>query len=165
MKTKILIMGVSSCGKSIVGQRLAKQLGLCFYDGDSFHSKANIKKMRDGIPLNDQDRKSWLHELSVLIKQEPKVILACSALTPKYRDQLKKGNEDLTFVYLKGSFELILSRLKSRENHYFSGEEMLKSQFDTLIEPKSSEAIIIDIDQSIEAVISDITSELTRESV
>lgn len=160
MNKKILVMGVSSCGKSITGELLAKQLGLSFYDGDSFHSNANIKKMRDGIPLNDQDRIHWLNELNLLIKHESKIVLACSALTPKYRKHLKSGNEDLRFVYLRGSFELILSRLKSRKNHYFFGEEMLKSQFDTLIEPKPCEAIIIDINQSVEAVVLDILSEL-----
>ena len=161
MKNKILIMGVSSSGKSTIGEKLAKQMGLVFYDGDSFHSKANIKKMKNGIPLSDEDRKQWLHELNSLIRQEPKMIVACSALKPKYRDQLKKGNESLTFIYLKGSFELILSRLKKRDNHYFIGDEMLKSQFNTLVEPNSNEAIIINIDQPIEAVLSDIVVELT----
>ena len=48
-------MGVSGAGKSTIGKLLAKSLDWHFFDADSFHSQANIKKMSNGIPLNDAE--------------------------------------------------------------------------------------------------------------
>ena len=35
--TRVVVMGVSSCGKSTVGEMLALKLGLPFMDGDDLH--------------------------------------------------------------------------------------------------------------------------------
>ena len=35
-----------------------------FLEGDAFHSKENIDKMKRGTPLNDYDRIPWLKELN-----------------------------------------------------------------------------------------------------
>ena len=34
---KILVMGVSGCGKSLIGKEIADKLSLPFYDGDDYH--------------------------------------------------------------------------------------------------------------------------------
>ncbi|MCG9649202.1 gluconokinase [Vibrio brasiliensis] len=150
---KILVMGVSGCGKSLIGSELAKSLKLPFYDGDDFHPQANVEKMRQGIPLDDADRSGWLDTLNKLYVDNECAVIACSALKPEYRDILRRNNESLVIVYLKGDFDTIWARHKNRANHYFNGEAMLRSQFDTLVEPDIEEALHIDIAQSVEQVL------------
>ncbi|MGD8232644.1 gluconokinase [Vibrio sp. TRT 1302] len=150
---KILVMGVSGCGKSLIGSELAKSLQLPFYDGDDFHPQANVEKMRQGIPLDDEDRIGWLHTLNKLYLDNECAVVACSALKPEYRDILRSENSSLVIVYLKGDFDTIWARHKNRANHYFNGEAMLRSQFDTLVEPTCDEALHIDISQSVEQVV------------
>lgn len=154
-KQKFIVMGVSGCGKSLISSLLAEALGLIFFDGDDFHPLENIEKMRQGEPLNDQDRREWLLTLNRKINQEPRVVVACSGLKPHYREQLLEGN-DATIIYLKGDFETIWQRHQQREGHYFKGRSMLESQFGDLSEPTGDEAISIDIAQPVEKVFDDI---------
>jgi len=154
--TVFVIMGVSGCGKSTVGVALAKKLDCLFYDGDDYHPPENVAKMASGFPLNDTDRYPWLAKLHDMIGEhlergEPAVV-ACSALKKKYRRQLHKGNDGLQFVYLRGSFELILLRMTGRQGHYMKAE-MLRSQFNTLEEPDSYEALIIDIENDVDSMV------------
>ncbi|MAT98038.1 MAG: gluconate kinase [Anaerolineaceae bacterium] len=154
-----VVMGVSGCGKSTVGQALAQRLDCSFYDGDDFHPAANVAKMSQGIPLNDEDRWPWLDRLADLMAehlgQGETAVLACSALKEKYRQRLKRGQENVIFVYLRGSFDLIWQRMQHREGHYMKAE-MLQSQFDALEEPDPTTAIVVDIDQDIASMISEI---------
>ncbi|WP_165855926.1 gluconokinase [Marinobacter sp. JSM 1782161] len=150
---KIVVMGVSGSGKSLVGQRLGQQLGVPFFDADDYHSPANVKKMANGIPLNDDDRREWLSDLAALIRDNDGLVLACSALKRVYRDQLRAGDPALQFVYLKGDFDTIWSRHSRRQDHYFNGQAMLESQFAALEEPGADEAIVVDINQTPEAIL------------
>ena len=150
---KIVVMGVSGSGKSLVGQRLGEQLGVPFFDADDYHSRSNVEKMANGIPLTDADREGWLTDLADLIRQQDGLVLACSALKQVYRDQLRTGDPELQFVYLKGSFDTIWSRHAQRKDHYFNGQSMLESQFQSLEEPGPDEAIIVDIAQTPEQVL------------
>ena len=59
----IVLMGVAGCGKTTVGKLLGQRLGWKFIDADSYHSPANISKMSQGIPLDDEDRLPWLMRL------------------------------------------------------------------------------------------------------
>jgi len=52
----VLIIGVCGCGKSTIGQPLARELGWRFLDADDFHPEMNVTKMASGIPLTDDDR-------------------------------------------------------------------------------------------------------------
>lgn len=45
---------LSSCSKSSIGLAVAQQLGCAFVDGDDLHPAANVAKMSEGHPLNDQ---------------------------------------------------------------------------------------------------------------
>lgn len=158
---KILIMGVSGCGKSLIGEKIANLLNLNFFDGDDFHSVENVSKMEKGIPLNDFDRVEWLNSLNNMLIKEETAVLACSALKDTYRAVLNQ-HVDLKTVYLKGDFNTILDRLKLRRDHFFNGEAMLKNQFETLIEPKNSDVIVIDINTSVEKICDEILDKLTN---
>ncbi len=156
MATVFVIMGVSGCGKSTVGVALAEKLGCTYYDGDDYHPPENVAKMARGIPLNDADRYPWLAKLHELIgkhlERGETAVVACSALKKKYRMQLREGNEGLQFVYLKGSFELVWLRMTARQGHYMKAE-MLRSQFETMEEPDSDEALVIDIENDVESIV------------
>jgi carbohydrate kinase (thermoresistant glucokinase family) len=147
LKIFIILMGVSGCGKTTIGQRLSSQLDIPFYEGDDFHSEANVEKMANGVPLTDEDRENWLAVLADLIQDElgdgHSGVLACSALKEKYRQQLKVDPKKVVFIYLKGKYNVILTRMMTRENHYM-GPEMLRSQFQTLEEPQGVFTVAID---------------------
>ena len=108
METRFfIIIGVSGCGKTSVGKELASRLNWTFYDGDDFLSPANIVKMAQGSPLNDDDRAPWLASLHNLIStcsvKGSTGVLACSALKERYRRILLADIPDAKIVYLKGS--------------------------------------------------------------
>lgn len=158
MKTRFfIVMGVSGSGKTEVGRSLAQHLGWDFYDADDFHPADNIAKMAAGVPLNDTDRAPWLaslHELiSTSLKKDQPGVLACSALKERYRQQLLADNEDVQLVYLKGSYELLWSRMSARKDHYMK-PDMLRSQFETLEEPV--QAMIIDVSNPINGIVREI---------
>lgn len=134
-----IFMGVSGVGKTTVGEAVAEHLGWSLFDGDHFHSAANIDKMRRGIALNDDDRAAWLEALRTRIRQclderEP-AIITCSALKKKYRDLLRSGNEGTIFVYLQAERDIVWKRISARRGHYF-GEYLLDSQYAALEEPE-----------------------------
>ncbi|MBE2200776.1 MAG: gluconokinase [Anaerolinea sp.] len=151
-------MGVSGCGKSTVGQALAARLGCPFYDGDDFHPPENVAKMASGVPLDDDDRAPWLARLAALLAEHGErgetAVLACSALKKAYRDQLRSG-EQVQFIYLAGSFDLIWQRMSVRADHYMQ-PAMLQSQFATLEPPAPTEAVVVSVDQDIESIVAQI---------
>jgi len=156
----IQIIGVSGCGKSTIARKLSENLGIPYYDADDFHPKANIDKMSSGQPLNDVDRDPWLTILSNNLQQWEKeggAILACSALKERYRKVLSQGLDNCKWIFLEGSYDLILERMQKREGHYMGGE-MLRSQFEVLEVP--SYGIHIDIQKSPEDIIAKIKSSL-----
>jgi gluconokinase len=158
----VIVMGVSGCGKTTVGRLLSEQLGWPFYDGDDYHSPANIEKMSHGIPLTDEDRRGWLATLTVMIraslaKGHP-AIFACSALKQDYRQELCVDPRAVRFVYLKGSYELILGRMVQRPGHYMK-PDMLASQFAALEEPE--QALTVEISLPPEEIVSQIMVWLT----
>lgn len=141
----LFVMGVSGSGKSTIGRLLAKQLRVPFFDGDDYHPKENVKKMAEGNPLNDSDRKDWLMRLNLLAKQNigAGAVIACSALKQKYRYQLQQDiKANSRFAYLKGTFEEVLQRLQERKGH-FMPPALLRSQFEALEVPKDAIAVSI----------------------
>ena len=151
-----VVMGVSGIGKTTIGEKLAEKLEIPFYDADDYHPEANVKKMSSGLALDDEDRKEWLEILAENIKnwsESEGAVLACSALKETYRASLSKELKDqVVFVYLHAEYDLVFKRIKARKGHYFK-ESLLKSQFDTLEEPKN--AIKIDVDQEITEIVNE----------
>lgn len=135
----VIIMGVSGSGKTTVGRALAQRLGWPFYDGDDLHPAANVAKMAAGIPLDDADRAGWLAALATIIAggvaRGEGGVVACSALKARYRAVLCAPTAgQVEFVYLRGSYEVILARMQRRTGH-FMPPRLLRSQFDALEEP------------------------------
>jgi gluconokinase len=161
MAKAVVLMGVAGSGKSSVGRALAEELGWEFHDGDDFMPTANVQKMASGIPLTDPDRFPWLDTLQALIADklasDHSLVLACSSLKEIYRQRLRANNPNVVFVHLKGDFELIKSRLEARPGHFMKAG-MLQSQFETLEDP--ADAIAVNVDQPIPAVVSDIVAQL-----
>ena len=159
----VIVMGVSGSGKTHVGKALAGSLGWDFYDADDFHPPSNIAKMAEGTPLDDSDRAPWLDSLNELLRscltRNRPGVLACSALKERYRAKLLEGNSGVQLVYLKGSYDLIRSRMAEREGHYMKAH-MLKSQFDALEEP--SQAWTVDISLSVDEIVEDLMRNMER---
>ena len=156
-----IIMGISGCGKTTVGKMLAKRLSIEFYDADDFHSEKNINKMKNFIPLDDEDRIPWLLRVAEHIAQWNKdegAVLACSALKEKYRQILSwNGKGKVVFIYLEGDKNIILERMKKRKEHFFP-LRLLESQFDALEIPLN--AITVKIDKSPEKICTEIINKL-----
>jgi gluconokinase len=148
----LLVMGVSGSGKSTVAEGAARQLGWDYVDADAYHPPENVAKMRRGEALNDTDRAGWLATLAALLAERAAagtfVVLACSALKQAYRDRLAAG-APFRLVYLKGTRELLASRLAGRSGH-FMNPGLLDSQLATLEEPR--DALVLDVARSPEAL-------------
>lgn len=159
----VIVMGVVGAGKTTVGKLLAEQMSWEFADADDFHPASNVEKIRHGIPLTDEDREPWLDLLHAKIvewkAQGRSVVLACSALKKIYRDKLDAG-PDVRFVYLKGSEELIASRLRARRGH-FANESILASQLADLEEPEG--AIAVEISDTPQQIVNNIRKGLALE--
>jgi gluconokinase len=159
---RIVVMGVSGCGKSSVGIALAEALGARFIDGDDLHPEANKAKMSAGIPLDDSDRWPWLDLVSKALAEEvvetsggsfSGTVVACSALKRAYRERILAGAPNTYFVHLDGSREILEQRLGARSGHFMPAS-LLDSQLATL-EPLGSDepGIVIDINQPVAQII------------
>jgi len=141
----VIVMGVSGCGKSTVGELLAKRLGVEFIEGDQYHPVENVAKMAAGEPLTDADRHGWLmtlaDKLAYARSTKKSVVLSCSALKESYRDILRQGASDVWFVYLSGSFEVLNARVIAR-NHQYMPPSLLHSQLATLEPPKAAARVL-----------------------
>ena len=130
-------MGVSGCGKTTLGKALSDFLEYFFLEGDAFHSKENIEKMKRGTPLNDYDRIPWLVELNkeILASEKNGVVVACSALKERYRSDLSKGiiSEKILWVYLHSDLNTLKKRLEKRT--HFMPVSLLESQLEILEVP------------------------------
>lgn len=152
MTLRVVIMGVAGCGKSSVGEALALRLGVPYRDGDDLHTPQAVEKMRQGIPLTDDDRWPWLDRVAEVLATGAPILVGCSALKRAYRDRIRAGaGGPVTFVHLSGSRELIASRIAARTGHYMP-TSLLDSQFAALEAPGPDEAITVDIDQTLPAI-------------
>jgi len=164
----IIAMGVSSSGKSTVGQSIARRLHVPFLDGDGYHPEANVEKMRAGTPLTDDDRWPWLERLALALHEaadrKDAAVGACSALKRSYRDFLtQKAGEPILFVYLDGSRDVIGGRM-ARRSHEYMPTSLLDSQFATLEapDPTTENVLIVPVTDSVEKITQTVTKSLTH---
>ena len=131
----VVVMGVSSTGKSLIGELLAEALDAEFVEGDELHPATNIAKMGEGTPLTDEDRWPWLEAVAERTREVAagghSTVVTCSALKRSYRDVLRAAADDTFFVHLHGTFNLLAQRMRERRGH-FMPPALLQSQFETL---------------------------------
>jgi gluconokinase len=145
-----IVMGVTSCGKTSVGEGLAKELNCSFVEGDRLHPASNIAKMSAGMPLNDADRWPWLEIIGKAMKAECDkghgVVASCSALKKAYRQKLAEAaGRPITFIFLHGSRDLLAARMAMRKGH-FMPTSLLDSQLATVEVPGPEEkALHLDV--------------------
>jgi gluconokinase len=135
-----VVMGVSSCGKTSVGEALARTLGVSFVEGDRLHPHSNIQKMSSGIALTDDDRWPWLTHVGAALRGREGVIASCSALKRAYREHIAGAAErPVSFVFLDGRRELLQQRIAARRDHFMPAS-LLDSQLATLETLSSDES-------------------------
>jgi carbohydrate kinase (thermoresistant glucokinase family) len=141
---RLIVMGVSGCGKSTMATALGQRLGLQMVDGDDLHLPESVAKMRAGIALEDADRWPWLDRIGHYLAQAEGNgrVVACSALKRVYRDRIRAQAGDVCFVFLDGDFDLIQQRMQQRVGHYMQ-PGLLDSQFRTLEKPQADETDVI----------------------
>jgi gluconokinase len=147
-----VVMGVSGCGKSLIGSALARALDIDFVEGDDYHSVGNVQRMASGIPLTDDDRAQWLRSLAARLREAKDagtgLVMTCSALKRSYRNVLRAGAGDVRFVFLRGPRALLAERISGRHGH-FMPPSLLDSQLGTLEAPTADEgAWVCDISES-----------------
>jgi gluconokinase len=125
--------------------------------------------MSAGQPLTDEDRWPWLNaiadEIERICRAREHVVVACSALKRTYRDVLLRGREDVRFVFLDGTQQLIAHRLALRKDH-FMPRGLLDSQFRTLEPPGTEEnAIDVSIDAPVDMIVDNIVGRLQAATV
>ncbi|WP_461190326.1 gluconokinase, GntK/IdnK-type [Arthrobacter sp. Z4-13] len=148
-------MGVSGCGKTTIGDLVARELGVPFLDGDSLHPVENVAKMAAGMPLTDEDRWPWLATVGTALRDagDGGMVLACSALRRSYRDAIRKQAPDTIFLHLHGSEEVLSQRLEGRSGH-FMPPALLVSQLATLEPLEPDEAgVVVDIAAPVQQVV------------
>jgi gluconokinase len=148
-----VIMGVSGCGKTLIGEAVARHLGLAFVEGDVLHPQSNIAKMSEGVPLTDDDRFPWLDiiggEIAAAVEAGRGIVVSCSALKKIYRDRLRAfALGRMTFVFLHGSEAVLASRLGVRKGHFMPAS-LLMSQLATLEDPTGEDGVLgVDISRT-----------------
>lgn len=144
---RIVVMGVSGCGKTTLARALSERLRLGMVDGDDLHLPESIRKMSSGIALQDEDRWPWLDRigeyLAVSDAGGPRgCVVACSALKRAYRDRIRAQAGDVVFVFLNGDTHTIRQRMAGRVGHYML-PGLLESQLRTLEVPAPDETDVL----------------------
>lgn len=162
MPLRAIIMGVSGSGKSALGHRIAARSGLRYLDGDDLHPRANIDRMRQGLPLRDADRWPWLDLIGARLAQDAPIIIGCSALRRSYRDRLRAAaGGPVRFLFLTGQIDVITARMAARQGH-FMPSALLASQFATLEPPGPDEALPLDLTLPLDALADLALTDLAR---
>jgi gluconokinase len=151
----LVFMGVSGCGKSSAAAGVAARLGWTLIEGDDFHPAANLQKMQSGHALNDEDRAGWLLKLQTMLGQHTEgVVMTCSALKRRYRDQLRLGARDLGFVFMDLTPELARQRVLARGATHFMPATLIDSQFADLESPVGENGVLrVDATQPLHEIV------------
>lgn len=118
----LVLTGVTGSGKSTVAGILALSLRWDLVDADELHSSANLAKMANGRPLDDDDRYAWLRMVGDWVHAREStgrpVILTATVLTRAHRAMLATAST--TFVLLDGTRDELARRIADRHGHYIA---------------------------------------------
>ncbi|MDP5030228.1 MAG: gluconokinase [Paraglaciecola sp.] len=139
----IIIMGVSGCGKSSVGSKIAHDLAYRFIEADDFHSAESKRHMAAGKPLTDAMREPWLQRLSDKITSEPlqNTVMAYSGLRRHHRQRFRNLGFNTLFIHLYGEQKVIERRMQQRVDH-FMPISLLTSQYAALELPHAEPDVV-----------------------
>lgn len=156
-KFGVVVMGVSGSGKTTVGQRLAERWHCPFIEGDQFHSRHNVKKMKRGEPLNDDDRSSWLLSLAgeahLMSQENQRWVLSCSALKPKYRDVFRTLKTPVFFLHLTANRKTLAERIEARTNHFMPATLLSSQLADLSVLANEQDVISVPSDQPLDDIV------------
>ncbi len=142
---RVVVMGVSGCGKTTVGRALAASVGWRYLEGDELHPPENVALMAAGTPLTDANRQGWLEKIAAMLANATQsgegLVVTCSALKRRYRDLLRGGDAQLRLVFLHGPRELLAERMAARQGHYMP-PSLLLSQLEALEPPQADEGAL-----------------------
>ena len=168
MGSKLVVMGVSGCGKSSLGAALAQALGSRLIEGDDYHPQANQDKMQQGVALTDADRWPWLDQLGAMVHSETarSVVLTCSALKRSYRDRLRMLAPGLQFDFIDITEAEARARVGARQGHFFPAQ-LVANQFAALQPPLGEPGVfrvdaLLDIDAQRDAVLQQLAAAPSR---
>lgn len=154
---RVVVMGVTGCGKSTCATAIANAIKGRFCDGDSLHSPDCVEKMRRGIPLNDTDRWPWFSRIAAFLNADSSsAVVACSALKKTYRDFLRREVPDVRFVFLDASCKTVAARVSQRQGHYMPAS-LVDSQFAALEPPLNEPRVtIVSADAPVAEIVSSV---------
>jgi gluconokinase len=160
----VIVAGPAGSGKSTIGRALASALGAEFVDADTLHSAANVKKMRSGQPLDEDDRRPWIGRVRQLLDRSTSegvaTVVAISALRRRHRIALRAGTRQTVLVWLDVPADVLAARLASRRGHFFPSG-LLGSQLAAAEPPASDEgALRVDASRPVDAVVDAILTSL-----
>jgi gluconokinase len=161
-----LVIGVSGSGKTTVGRGFSQHLECDFLEGDRRHSKSNITKMEAKQPLEDEDRRQWLadieRDIREAIDRNREVVITCSALKAKYRQQLSLDSR-VQLIWIDVSLEILTQRLKDRPDHFMTAD-MLPSQIAAFESVSPAENItIVDGNKPIKDVMHELETKINQQ--
>ena len=164
----VVMMGVSGCGKTLIGGALAEAVGARFIDGDLYHPPENIDRMRSGLPLRDEDRWGWLDaigaEIAAVERRGGLLVVGCSALKRAYRDRLRRASPRILFVHLVVDRQTAAARVAARRDHFMPAS-LIDSQFADLEPPAPEEgALTLDASRGPAAIVALATEALLARS-
>ncbi len=139
-----IVMGVAASGKSTLAQAGAAAWGWRFIEGDELHSAAARERMRQGLPLSDDDRLPWIQRLGdALAQADGPVVASASLLRSAHRDLLRGALPRLRLLHLCLPESLALARASARQ-HFFS-PSLVRSQY-LALEPTDQEPDVLELD-------------------
>lgn len=164
-RAPVVVMGVTGCGKTTVGQYLAESLRVPFEEGDRFHSRRNLESMNHGDRLDDRSRSPWLAAIAGRMRaagSEGGLVITCSALRRIYREMLRVARADAFFVHLELDQDEATARVAGRQSHFMPAS-LVSSQFEDL-EPLQEDEVGMTVDATlpVERIVAEVQTELAR---